>query len=419
MILTGPYHLKNNSVKLPPSKSESVRVAIASALAGKTRETEIIPNEDVASANRAGRHLFSCLNSDNPRCEVDCGESGIVLNISAFIGSISGKEVRLKKNKTLQTRNISPLLNALEKCDIQFIDTDDSLTVRSAIKTGHIEVSAANSTQAATGLLFALPYSDTDTELLLSEINDSAGYIDTTIEILKYFGIEIREIEHPSPEKKSFFIPGKQDFRVPGNPFRVSPDASSLPTYAAIAALTGCIEIETGICSIDIQKRTDEFIAHALHDNADIGFDSASGRISRICPCAREPFQIDASGFPDTIPILAAYAASLPGESLIKGIARLRFKESNRAEIIKKEFEKTGAKIDIDYIADTLTIAGNHLHSCTIDTRNDHRIAFAAAVLPAASDIEIEITNPGCVAKTDPDFWKNLHRLTGAVFLNK
>jgi 5-enolpyruvylshikimate-3-phosphate synthase len=543
MTLNGPYHTKNKSVELPLSKSEQVRYIIAASLAGKEIDNEIITNEDAASAMKAGRHLDIMLNnpsdpepvetrfiasttpsnlhpvetrfiaskpddddfkqmsdtfevSDISTNTIDCGESGITLNIAAFIAGVSGKDTRLIKRKTLADRNIDPLLNSLKSAGI---NPNNEIPGELLIPAGNIkdkiELDCSKSTQPLTGLLFAAPLKNTDTTIVVKNLNDAAGYIDITLGVLKHFGIKIfvetgsassnptnsvetrfnasptpsipqpvetrfnatpipsdsplkggepenaNDVEtgHVPSNPKSietrfiasnhadkifskqisdtfevsdisyiFNIPGNQKYTVPENEFQFSYDASGMPVWAAIAALSGRMSFADKPAALGTQSRIDRFITVALRDNARFSF-STTGRIISVESLVKlVPIDVDASGFPDTIPALAAFACSIPGVSQIKGIKRLTYKESNRAEAIKKEFGKTGAEIELDYENDIMTISGGQLRNSRINSHSDHRIAMAAAILPTIFDISIEIKNPECVAKTYPGFWDEL-----------
>jgi 3-phosphoshikimate 1-carboxyvinyltransferase len=59
---------------------------------------------------------------------------------------------------------------------------------------------------------------------------------------------------------------------------------------------------------------------------------------------------------------------------------------------------------------DGLAVVGGSPHGAEIDTYDDHRIAmsFAVAGLQVPG---VEIIDPGCVAKSFPDFWKVLKQL--------
>ena len=59
---------------------------------------------------------------------------------------------------------------------------------------------------------------------------------------------------------------------------------------------------------------------------------------------------------------------------------------------------------------DGLEVVGGNPHGAIIDTYNDHRIAMSFAI--AGMKVPgVKIVNPGCVAKSFPDFWKALDQL--------
>ena len=57
-------------------------------------------------------------------------------------------------------------------------------------------------------------------------------------------------------------------------------------------------------------------------------------------------FEFDATDCPDLFPPLVALAAYCKGETKIKGVSRLKHKESNRAVTLQDEFDKMGVRID-------------------------------------------------------------------------
>ena len=55
--------------------------------------------------------------------------------------------------------------------------------------------------------------------------------------------------------------------------------------------------------------------------------------------------------------------------------------------------------------------AGESMHGATIETYNDHRLAMAFAIAGLRVP-GVVITNPGCVAKSFPDFFERLADIT-------
>ena len=104
---------------------------------------------------------------------------------------------------------------------------------------------------------------------------------------------------------------------------------------------------------------------------------------------------VDVSGCPDLYPALAAANFALGGKAVFTGTERLRIKESDRLAAMDAVF------------ADP----------CDVDSRNDHRIAMAAAGLSTAMDGPMLIHGASSVAKSYPGFWDefrmDLYAVTG------
>ena len=94
--------------------------------------------------------------------------------------------------------------------------------------------------------------------------------------------------------------------------------------------------------------------------------------------------------------------------------AHIRHKESDRIAAIAIELRKLGA--EVEELPDGLVInppAADQLRGAAIATYDDHRMAmsFAMAGLRIPG---VTILDPGCVAKTYPEFWNDLGSLRGA-----
>jgi 3-phosphoshikimate 1-carboxyvinyltransferase len=121
-------------------------------------------------------------------------------------------------------------------------------------------------------------------------------------------------------------------------------------------------------------------------------------------------FEFDATDCPDLFPPLVCLAAVCDGASVIKGVSRLRHKESDRAVVLQEEFEKIGVNIELS--DDYMKIIGSKIRGGTIDSRGDHRIAMAAGVMNLVSETEISISGKEAVNKSYPGFFSDLQVLS-------
>ena len=128
-------------------------------------------------------------------------------------------------------------------------------------------------------------------------------------------------------------------------------------------------------------------------------------------PAQLSAIDADMEAIPDMAQTLAIVAAFADGPSRITNLASLRVKETDRVQAIAKELPKLGVQVEEGPSEWTITPpTGGIYTSASIDTYDDHRMAMAFAVAGLRVP-GVHINNPGCVAKTFPDFWE---RWTGA-----
>ena len=109
----------------------------------------------------------------------------------------------------------------------------------------------------------------------------------------------------------------------------------------------------------------------------------------------------------DEIPMLAVLAARAEGETVVRGAAELRVKESDRIAAVVFNLRAIG--VDADELPDGLVVRGTRARlRGHIVTHADHRIAMAFAVLGASRDCELTLDDPGCVSVSYPSFWRDL-----------
>ena len=124
------------------------------------------------------------------------------------------------------------------------------------------------------------------------------------------------------------------------------------------------------------------------------------------------PRILDFKETPDLVQPFLAMTAVVGFTVVISGTHNLQFKETNRSQAMKSELSKFGAIIDVahDSILMMQGIAKNFHSLVNIETYQDHRMAMALAPLAMISG-EIEIQSPEVVAKSYPDYWKQLQTL--------
>lgn len=105
----------------------------------------------------------------------------------------------------------------------------------------------------------------------------------------------------------------------------------------------------------------------------------------------------------DEIPILAVAAAYAKGTTIIKDAQELRVKESDRIQTTADMLSAFGVQVEV--LPDGLRIeGGGALHTGTVKSQGDHRIAMAASILSLAVGGESRIIDVDCIATSYPGF---------------
>jgi 3-phosphoshikimate 1-carboxyvinyltransferase len=114
----------------------------------------------------------------------------------------------------------------------------------------------------------------------------------------------------------------------------------------------------------------------------------------------------------DELPLVALLAAHARGETVVRGAAELRVKETDRIEAVTDGLRACG--IRIRSLRDGWRITGvpSRLRGGTIDARGDHRIAMLGAVAGLASREGVEIKGAETVAISFPGFFDLLDSVT-------
>lgn len=112
----------------------------------------------------------------------------------------------------------------------------------------------------------------------------------------------------------------------------------------------------------------------------------------------------------DTVQTLAVVALFAEGPTTITRVGHIRHKETDRIAALAGELRKLGAGVEERF--DGLTIRPGALRGAELDTYDDHRMAMSLA-LAGLRIPGIVIRDPECTAKTYPDFFDDLGRVTG------
>ena len=402
-------------VIIPPSSKSYAQRAIALALLAKGRTT--LRNIEFCKDTRSALACIEALGAkvsflDDSTITIDgglnpisdtlfVGESGLATRLFTPIASLNREPIRIKGEGTLLYRPMEMMIEPLRELGVTIRDGGGYLPieVQGPIHGGEVMVDGSVSSQFITGLLLALPLAEEDTILHVSS-PVSTPYIDMTIDTASRFGIDIM---HNTDDYTEFFIKGGQEY-TPAD-ISIEGDWSGASTMLVAGAIAGEVTVNN---ISTLSKQADTAICRAL-ERAGAGIIIEQDSIT-VSKRELQAFEFDATNCPDLFPALAALAAAAEGTSIIKGTDRLRHKESDRAETIRREYEKMGIKVDISE-KNIMKIEGGEISPATTFSHNDHRIAMSLAVSALRCQGNVVIQNAECVEKSYPTFFEDLESI--------
>ncbi|MFZ9758612.1 MAG: 3-phosphoshikimate 1-carboxyvinyltransferase [Burkholderiaceae bacterium] len=449
--------LARGRVQLPGSKSLSNRALLLAALAqGQTTITGLLDSDDtrvmVESLRRLGVALSGDLADSKGQglvvegaagqlskaepLELFVGNSGLTIRtlLPAVVVAGLSVDVVLSGVDRMHERPIADLVDGLRAlgASIDYLGQQGCppLRVRPArLKPRErLRVRGNVSSQFLTGLMQVAPLLAVQwgrpVEIEVEGPLISRPYVDLSIHMLAQFGVRVEE-----PVSGQFRIHPAQatiGLQAPGQ-LKVEADASSASYFLAAGLLGGGPVRVEGVGKNSPQG--DVQFAHALSQmGASIawGDDFIEARAARLNNQGRpvvRAVSLNANAIPDAAMTLVAVALYAPAGATtrLEGIGSWRVKETDRIAAMANEARALGAIVveGPDFIEVT---APAQLTSASIATYDDHRVAMsfalasfehlgdncteAASTNSQQAGRSLMIQDPGCVAKTYPEFFE-------------
>lgn len=386
------------TVSVPGSKSYSLRALFISALCDKPfKINDLLDSDDVNAMKR-------CLEAlSGKRIDIDAGESGLTARFMIALACLNPGVQIITGASGLQKRPVKDLVDALRSlgADIEYVRRDGYLPVEvksSELKGGKVALKGDVSSQYLSALLLIAPRLENGLAINIHGKQTSKPYIDMTIDIMRYFGVDVENQGY-----KKYVIKAQ---KYTAKDYTVEGDYSSAAYFFAAAALNRS-KITVENLNPASKQADKEFLNILEKMNAKITFADNSVTVSGH---GVRPVHINMENCPDQAMTLAVLAAFADGKTTIDGIGSLRIKETERIKALENELAKMG--ISTSSTRDSLSIKGAKPSGAKIDSYGDHRIAMSFAVA-GTKTTGVEIIKPGVVNKTFPGFWKELSKLTG------
>ncbi|MDR0717388.1 MAG: bifunctional 3-phosphoshikimate 1-carboxyvinyltransferase/cytidylate kinase [Azoarcus sp.] len=413
-------------VVLPGSKSISNRALLLAALCdGVTEIRRLLDSDDTARMLEALRDLgVACVRAADGGWRVSgCGGRFPARRADLFLGNagtafrsltaalaLAGGEYVLRGVPRMHERPIGDLVDALRQlgADIDYLEKPGFPPLRlkpAALRPGGVvRVRGDVSSQFLSGLLMALPLTGVETTVEVTGELISRPYVDLTLALMARFGVRVER-----RGGQSFIAPAAASYVSPGV-FAVEGDASSASYFlaaGAIGAPAGAPLRVEGAGRDSLQG--DVRFAGALAQMGAIVEMGGDWMSASRPPRGLRGITLDCNAIPDAAMTLAVTALFAEGETRLTNIASWRVKETDRIAAMARELRRLGAKVEEgrDHLA-IAPPAHGALRAAAVDTYDDHRMAMCLSL--AAFGTPLRINDPGCTAKTFPDYFERFAR---------
>jgi 3-phosphoshikimate 1-carboxyvinyltransferase len=407
----------NGEIRIPPSKSHTIRAICFAALSKGTSVIHYpLKSDDTLSCLAAVQRLGAVLEDTGdtwkitgfggkptiPDSPINLKNSGTSMNFLIAIAALGEGEVELTGDESLCRRPVGELLDAVHLLGASRAESMNNngkppVIVRGRMNGGSATIEGETS-QWVSALLMTAPLTKKGIELKVVRFNERP-YVDMTLGWLKKMGIS-----YTRQGRNNFEIAGGQSYfgfesAIPG-------DFSSA-TFPLIGALL-CRNSSLLIKGLDMKDTQGDKRVFDIVKEMGGNITSEGGGL-RVNASPIEGFEIDLNEIPDSLPAFAVLGCIAEGETRLVRVSHARIKETDRIKIMREELTKMGAKIEEK--KDGLRIKQSALTGAEVSGHGDHRVVMALTLAGLVAEGETIIDTAESVAVTFPGFIESMKAL--------
>ncbi|WP_297691835.1 3-phosphoshikimate 1-carboxyvinyltransferase [Phenylobacterium sp.] len=422
-------------VRAPGDKSISHRALILGALAhGETQIEGLLEGDDVlrtaaamrafgAEARRRGEGRWRVVGAGGfaePADVIDCGNSGTGARL--ILGAAAGFPLAatFTGDASLRERPMRRVLKPLGEMGARWAARSGDRLPLTLQGGGLKRISyrlPEPSAQVKSAVLLAGLHAEGGAEVVEPEATR-----DHTERMLRAFGARVEVAEEGGGRRIS--LAGGQALRgtlvrVPGDPSSAAfPLVAALITPGSEVTVEGVLlnPLRTGLIETLREMGADLSVSDVREEGGEqVGDVTARHSQLRgvVVPPERAPSMID------EYPILGVAAAFAEGATVMRGLAELRVKESDRIALMAQGLSACGVGVEEEPEGLTVvgSVRGNHAVAGggLVATHGDHRIAMSHLVLGLASEAPVAVDQAGMIATSFPGFAELMRGLGGDI----
>ena len=410
---------------MPGSKSLTNRALLTAALAdGDSELLGALHSDDTRYMAAALNALGVGVESDEERArfaiqggggtfsaaEADLfvGNSGTTMRFLTAALPLGHGRYRIDGVPRMRLRPIAPLLEALQDLGADArseLDTGCPPVVVEAdgLRGGQTRMAGDLSSQYFSALLLAAPYAREGVSVEIAGDLVSKPYLPMTTSVMAAFGVTA-DLDTDNWQHLAV-RPGQ---RYTGRVYQIEPDASNASYFFAAAAVTGGRVRVEGLGKDSTQGDL-HFVDVLRAMGAEVEMSDTFTEVRGPSNGELKGVDLDLGPISDTAQTLAAIAPFATGPTTIRGVAHARIKETDRVAALACELRRLGQ--EVEEFEDGLRITPRPIQPADVETYDDHRMAMSFGVAALRSP-GIRLCDPGCVAKTFPNFFDLLDVVT-------
>jgi len=430
LIARGNTKTLSGTLHIPVSKYHAHRALVLAALAegtsritgvSRTRQTEwtvsvlralgatvVVDAEGYTVTGTGGRFHGAAVNERGSRGEegvLNVGSSGTTLYFLTGLASLSDRPTTLTGMKYFRRRPIKALLTALGELGVELESTDfcPPITVQPRRPAGGEVGIAGTLSQWVSGLLLLAPFAERDTTVRISDgrLNERP-YVELTLRMMRHWGLRVEA----DADGLTYRIPAGQTPRAAD--YAIPPDIGSAAFGIAAAALHPSDVLFEGLsrtASADIDHPEAEFLDIVSGMGVPLEIDEATGFLRvRHDGIALAPFDLDATPFPDLVPILSVLGAFADGESHLRNVGHVRLKESDRVAAMLQLNRMGGQLVQEPTQLHITGTPDRRWSGAALSSFNDHRVLMSLAIAGTRAEGETRLTYPRAYRISYPEF---------------
>ncbi len=386
--------------------------------------------QDIVVESNGGRRGFK-----TPDDVLFADNSGTTIRIATSMCSLvnDGFSI-LTGDKSLRKRPMSDLIRALNQLGVDCFSSNYNyfppLVVRGGgIKGGTTQISGEISSQFISSILLSGIYSQTPITIQVLGNQVSKPYIDSTIFIMKKFGVNVENslneqffnilvdgpngLQEPKPLgtiSEEYKLPVECDYK--NQTFRVPGDFSTAALLLSAGIMSEGMLVLKNL-DFTMPQGDMEIINIIKQMGGRIEVDKIKG-VAKIDGLANlDGGDFDLVRTPDLLPVVAILSLKAKKKTSISGVAHARYKETDRVSNISSQLIKFGAQVKEDN--DSITIhPPNKLKSAVINSFDDHRLFMAFTIAGLSTEHSI-IDSADSVDISFPNFISELKRIGAQI----